>query len=100
MSKFIELKSKNFKKVNVDSIKMIEQVRDYTRLRYIFTDDSEFVEVFETEEELQNRITVLKVVLMGVTEIHLNVKPIKKIEMDEIFAIASGRSCEVSGLYN
>ena len=64
MKGFIELKSKNFKTVNVDSIKMIEQVRECTRLRYVFTDGSEFVEVFETEEEFQDRITVLKEVLI------------------------------------
>lgn len=64
MKGFIELKSKNFKTVNVDSIKMIEQVRERTRLRYVLTDDSEFVEVFETEEEFQDRLQNVRKFLM------------------------------------
>ena len=78
MSKFIQLKSKNFKIVNIDTIKRIEQFRDNTRLRYIFTDGSEFAEIFETEEEIQVRIKTLKEKLMGEISIgiNLNQKPI------------------------
>ena len=56
MKRFIQLKSRYFKIVNVNNIKRIEQVKNYTRLRYTFADNSEFVEVFETEEEFQDRL--------------------------------------------
>lgn len=72
MSKFIELKNENFKMVNVSSIKSVEEIKSRLKLRYIFTDDEEFAERFETEEELQERIKILKEKLMGEISIGIN----------------------------
>ena len=89
MSKFIQLKSKNFQIVNVDNIKSVEEIKNRLKLRYICTNDDEFIEKFSTEEELQERIKILKEKLLGEINIGINFnqKPINRCFAIEDFVV-------------